>query len=270
MRSKVVEDGKLRVFEDGTVYRILKNGEEQPIKPVYTSRNHDYKIVSVYENGAQRQIYIHHLVAKAFIPNPDNKNRISFKDGNPENVSVENLEWKTPKEMAQIAVPKAKATRTKICTICGQPTCRPDAVCTICKRDQVQQEKKDLNNAQIRDLMGMIDLDVCTPSERRAVELRSECLTLNEIAALLGCTRQCVDQQIKSALIKSATGAGKIYKNKKQITQVKNRLSRKRNMLERMEVQRSELIEEIQKLEGVLNILEEGGIRDEEQNEKEG
>lgn len=117
--------------------------------------------------------------------------------------------------------------------------------------------------------MGMIDLDVCSPSERRAVELRSECLTLNEIATLLGCTRQCVDQQIKSALIKSATGAGKIYKNKKQVTQVKNRLSRKRNMLERMEVQRSELIEEIQKLEGVLNILEEGGIRDEEQNEKE-
>lgn len=42
--------------------------------------------------------YIHRLVAKAFVPNPDNKPEIDHIDCNPSNNYFENLRWVTRKE----------------------------------------------------------------------------------------------------------------------------------------------------------------------------
>lgn len=59
---------------------------------VYMRRDSDYKRVDMY---------IHRLVALAFIPNPDNKKFINHIDTNRSNNHVDNLEWCTSKENNQ-------------------------------------------------------------------------------------------------------------------------------------------------------------------------
>lgn len=43
----------------------------------------------------RKQIYLHQVVAAAFIPNPDNLPEINHKDLNKSNCAVSNLEWST-------------------------------------------------------------------------------------------------------------------------------------------------------------------------------
>ena len=48
--------------------------------------------------GKRELEYVHRLVAKAFIPNPEGKSSVNHIDCNPKNNFVENLEWCTQPE----------------------------------------------------------------------------------------------------------------------------------------------------------------------------
>ena len=50
------------------------------------------------KDGKGENVYIHRLVAKAFIPNPDNLLDVNHKDENKKNNRADNLEWVTRKE----------------------------------------------------------------------------------------------------------------------------------------------------------------------------
>lgn len=52
-----------------------------------------YYRVALCKNGKAKTIYIHTLVAKVFIPNPNNYKIVNHKDENKTNNNVENLEW---------------------------------------------------------------------------------------------------------------------------------------------------------------------------------
>lgn len=62
-----------------------------------SDRGNGYYAVELNVNGKAKKESIHRLVAKAFIPNPDNLPFINHKDENPANNHADNLEWCTPK-----------------------------------------------------------------------------------------------------------------------------------------------------------------------------
>lgn len=86
------------VSTHGRVYSFRFASFMQPQK---VRKNTEHRKIRMSNNGNWKGIYVHRLVAIAFIPNPNNKAFINHIDGNPANNHVENLEWCTPKENTQ-------------------------------------------------------------------------------------------------------------------------------------------------------------------------
>ena len=64
-----------------------------------------YKYVLLVKSGRKdcKSFYVHRLVAKHFVPNPDNLPEVNHIDGNTLNNTANNLEWCTRKYNAQHA-----------------------------------------------------------------------------------------------------------------------------------------------------------------------
>lgn len=72
------------------------NFPEKIMKP---SINHKgYEVIDLRKNGKRECGFVHRLVGKAFIENPNNKKQINHKNGVKRDNNVDNLEWVTNKE----------------------------------------------------------------------------------------------------------------------------------------------------------------------------
>lgn len=74
-----------KISKSGDVYSILTEKILKPFQNLGGYRN--IKLTN------KLHFSIHRLVAKAYIPNPNNYPLVNHKDGNPSNNTVENLEW---------------------------------------------------------------------------------------------------------------------------------------------------------------------------------
>ena len=71
----------------------VKNRHSHILKPEYSNKG--YACVQLRKENKTRKHRVHKLVAKAFIPNPDNLPEINHIDENKVNNAVSNLEWCT-------------------------------------------------------------------------------------------------------------------------------------------------------------------------------
>lgn len=82
--------GRARSFKQGKV-KLLE---------IQDDHDNGYLYICFYSNGKRdfANTLIHIIVAKAFVPNPDNKPQVNHHDGNKKNNCAWNLEWVTPSE----------------------------------------------------------------------------------------------------------------------------------------------------------------------------
>lgn len=103
---ELFDDLQINVGSNGEIYTlnhvtIRKNGridnrKGKILKPKVDK--YGYETIVLTKNGKRKNYTIHQLVAKAFIPNLENKKTINHIDGNKRNNNISNLEWATEKE----------------------------------------------------------------------------------------------------------------------------------------------------------------------------
>lgn len=87
-------EGLYEVSDQGRVRNIKRGGRIMALSTV----THGYIVANLSKDGKTRSVLVHRIVAKAFIPNPENKEQVNHIDGIKSNNSADNLEWVTPHE----------------------------------------------------------------------------------------------------------------------------------------------------------------------------
>lgn len=107
--------GRYQVSNTGKVRRIIASyrGRVRELKlTTRDKKNSEHLSVRLSdENGKVTSVYVHRLVAKAFIPNPNNLPNVCHKDDNPKNNKVSNLFWGTHQDNINDKMKKGRQAR---------------------------------------------------------------------------------------------------------------------------------------------------------------
>lgn len=76
------------------------------LKP--NKKSNGYMRIILCKNGVHKFVYIHRLVAEAFVPNPENKPCVNHIDNERANNHADNLEWCTQKENVRHAAKQGR------------------------------------------------------------------------------------------------------------------------------------------------------------------
>ena len=88
-------EGLYEVSDLGRV-KSLWYGKEKILKP--TKDTQGYLLVGLHKEGQKKMSFVHRLVAKAFIQNPNNLETVNHKDEVKTNNVASNLEWMSQKD----------------------------------------------------------------------------------------------------------------------------------------------------------------------------
>jgi hypothetical protein len=127
MNIKLIEgyEGRYGIAEDGTLWSYVNDAAGRKRK-VNGDKIGYCRTVLCDAGGGRKTVYLHRLVAEAFLPNECGCTDVNHIDGNPRNNRVENLEWVTHKDN----ILKAMAIRGNWLKECAKPKLRRAVVGT--------------------------------------------------------------------------------------------------------------------------------------------
>ena len=179
-------EGYVGIYQISNFGRVKSFYGKQPRIMIPKLNNRDYLVLRLNKHSARECLPVHRLVAKAFIPNPDNKPQINHIDGNKLNDYVGNLEWVTAKENTKHAYNiglvkkgeghgRAKLTNAQVVYIRDNP----DKLSCKALAEKFGVCKATIGRIQLgsryQNAGGMIreKIDIRTPIEKRN-QIRSE------------------------------------------------------------------------------------------------
>lgn len=187
-------EGKIRVYKNGRIFRTNKWGKTIEAPQFAFSRDGRYRGISIMLNGKQKHLYVHRLVAEAFIPNELNKPQVNHIDGNPANNNVENLEWATSAENIQHAydiglVPTIE-NDGEPCKLCRKNLVLRTDICSECQRNMEALKQRLKSIRAIKEEFADIEVENLPEKEKLIVKMRMRGCTLEEIGKRFDFTRE--------------------------------------------------------------------------------
>ena len=204
MRQVLILDGRYRLFEDGSIYRILPNGVE--IQLFQRPANYKYFTICYCENGKTYHKYIHRLVAQYFVPNPRNAQIVHHKDGNRHNNAASNLEWVTPREHQTKKHPLTPSSSYGLdlrCEVCGAKLSdwhNKSRICTKCKRELKKKARLENICKERQRMIEGYPFTALTAAQRNVMHLWLAGKGYTEIAKALGFSKQNAFSTVQNAI----------------------------------------------------------------------
>ena len=192
--------GNLEIHEDGTVYRLKKDGKHKVEPTISKIKGSDRVFINYTIDGKQKHAYLSREIAKRFVPNEHGYKFVSFKDGDTTNVAADNLKWISKAEQVEHAV-KKRMENKKTCEVCGKVYDGSRQTCPRCDRIKGQKEMAEKREqkrlADIREKYKNVDKDKLSSEWKFILESRLNGETLQAIGEKKGVTRERIRQILK-------------------------------------------------------------------------
>ena len=203
VKSKMMRDGKLVVFENGEIFRV-KGELFYRCSKTSTSRGGRYQFITYTVRGKQKHEYVHRIVAEAFISNPNKKGQVNHLDNNGHNNDVKNLEWVTGSENvihARETLGNYSMKNAKPCIFCESNMTRGALqICRDCYRKMEKFKKREKKLSALSEKYSCIDLESLSIRNKSIVTLTISGHSFSEIADTYKITPKTVSRILNDIL----------------------------------------------------------------------
>lgn len=137
------------------------------------------------------------MLAEAFLPNPDNKKCVLFKNDDPKDLRLDNLTWDNGAIRKKRRSKKRNKGQTK-CSECGKLIDR-NRICVTCQKQKATLKKEQQRLKKVRKKLATIELEHLDEKTKQAVQMRRAGKTYSEIGKELGQSYQSIYYLVERA-----------------------------------------------------------------------